>query len=332
MKKGLLVVVASVILLTIPALSSAQGLLPAGTPGFFGSGTPYYAPGGRAFLDPLSLYVGWGDTSPGQVTFYFDGQQLGGGISGLAHRWDVRGIWLGLHEKANFSENSAVAVEAWWLIPTGAQGLETAALTQNISNTPPTVILITTPTGTNWDARSDWWFLDGRFLFTPYPSNAMLFAGFRYDHFSTRFESSSGGPGIFAGTADVTVNSYIPYIGGEYRSRASGGGGLLFRILGFPWVPASVQHNQTIAGGSRAETTANFTNRGYFFEVFGEYDWLVGGSAGIGAFARWSVLQGRGASNTDVTPTGISASDNINFYRNHVTIGGKVSLGFALPY
>ncbi len=335
MKKGLLVVFASLILVSAPALLFAQGLMPAGFPGGLfgpglGSGAYGQAPYGQRLLDPLSLYVGWGDTSPAQTTFSFDGQQLGGGISGLAYRWRVSGIWLGVYEKANFSENAAVAVEAWWLIPTGNRGLETANFSTIGGQAAPFVI--TVPTVTDWTAQNDWWFIDGRLMLGQAYSNFMMFAGFRYDHFSTRFESPSGGLGLFAGTGDVTVNSYIPYVGAEYKARASGGGNSLVRILGFPWVPASVQHNQTIAGGSRAETTANFTNRGYFFELFGEYDWLVTGGLGIGAFARASWLGGRGASNTDVNPAGTSVSDNITFYRDQVTVGGKVSLDFALPY
>ncbi len=300
MKKGLLVVVASVILLTIPALSCAQSLLPAGMPGFFGSGfgTPSCNPcdpGKSRFLDPLAFYVGWGDTTPGEVTFSFDGQQLGA-LNGLTHRWDVKGIWLGLSERANFSQNSAVVLEAWLLIPTSSEAGE---FYTTLGGAAAPVLI---PGGANWAARPDWWFIDGRFLCAPYASNFMLFAGFRYDHFSTRFESPTGA--IFAGNADATVNSYIPYVGGEYKARASGGGNMLIRILGFPWVPAGVQNNQTLVGGGRLESTANFTDRGYFFEVFGEYDWSIFAGSTMGAFVRWNALSGAGNIDTKETCIG----------------------------
>ncbi len=106
----------------------------------------------------------------------------------------------------------------------------------------------------------------------------------------------------------------------------------MVRVLGFPWVPGSVQHGQTVINGGRLDSTGNFTNRGYFFEVFGEYDWDVFGGAGLGVFARWNYLDSRGSMTTDLLPVGTSVTDNFSFCRNNLTVGGKVTLDFGLPF
>jgi hypothetical protein len=325
MKKGLLVVVASLMLVAAPAMLCAQSFLPAGLPGF-GTGmgsSSSCTPAGKPFLDPLSFYVGWGDTTPGYVTFSYDAWDPSHTVNGLTHKWAARGVWLGLAEKANFSNTSAIAVEAWLLLPTTGTGSE------GYMNG----ITFQVPGGLQWDAKPDWWFIDGRLLYTPLSTNSSVFAGFRYDHFSTRFERASGvfGP-VILGQGDVTVNSYIPYIGLEYNSRGSGNSNYLVRVLGFPWVPADVTHYQTVLPASRLESTGNFSSMGYFFEVFGEYNWTFFGGSSMGAFLRWNTLSGRGNIFETLKPGGLTASDTFSFNRNHITIGGKVALDFALPW
>jgi len=67
-----------------------------------------------------------------------------------------------------------------------------------------------------------------------------------------------------------------------------------------------------------------------FFELFGEYNWRVFAGSTLGAFARYNYLNGRG----DIQRTWSQRHkqrDKFSFYRNHVTVGGKVSLDFGLP-
>ncbi|HTY25058.1 MAG TPA: hypothetical protein VMC85_18140 [Desulfomonilaceae bacterium] len=95
MKKLLFLLVVFAFLVSTPITLLAQGFSPFALPGGFLGFGPRPAPSGYdgvPVLDPLTFYVGW--MEPGADTrFSFDGTAIGG-ISGLAHRWSTRGLWL----------------------------------------------------------------------------------------------------------------------------------------------------------------------------------------------------------------------------------------------
>jgi hypothetical protein len=126
---------------------------------------------------------------------------------------------------------------------------------------------------------------------------------------------------------DVTVNSYIPYVGFEYKCKGAANYFCL-RTIGFPWVPADVQYNETFTGPIRATANTNFNRRGYFFEFFGECGMNVYAGTSLGAFFRWNYLDGRGDINTNFAPAGTSTGDQFTFDRNTITFGGKCALPF----
>jgi hypothetical protein len=337
MKKLLFVAVAFTLLVSAPVVSFSQGfsLLPGN---FFGSPGAYRGDYGSPWLDPLSFYVGWG-TDVVNPRFTFDSG--GGGVSSLSHRWPLRGLWLGVGEKLNVSERCGINVEAWWLIPSTAVGTEESVvgITQFIVTDFPAGFFITTPAAVavNWNTRPDWWYIDGRLACSCAGRNFNVLAGFRYDHFSTRFEFPFSPTTGFAfdpnNQADITVNSYIPYVGFEYSCMGAGSG-LCMRLIGFPWVPADVVHSETgeAGAGLRATSTGNFNSGRYFIEFFGEYSRTVFGGAGIGAWFRWQDLSGRGPITTTINPGGLAISDAFVFDRNTVAFGGKATLNFNLPF
>ena len=252
-----------------------------------------------------------------------------------------RAVAFGVASKLNFNETTGIGVEGWWLIPSNARGSEQESLTTTVNigtGTTPVFVTITGPAGTNWDTRPDWWFIDGRLACTPIWRNSTFLAGFRYDHFSTRLQFPSGAFGfpspLVSGSdaGDITVNSYIPYVGLQYNAVASGGSYLTLWALFWPWVPADVKFGETFLGPVRADAGANFNKRGYFFEFFGQYDCNIYAGSSVGAFFRWNVLSGRGDINTSFAPSGLSVGDKFTFDRNTVTFGGQVSLNFDVPY
>ncbi len=336
MKKLLFVAVAFTLLVSAPAVSFSQGfsLLPGG---LFGSPGTYRGDYGNPWLDPLSFYVGWG-TDVINPRFTFDSG--GAAVSSLSHRWPLRGLWLGVAEKLNVSEKCGINVEAWWLIPSTAVGTEESqvGITQVVGQDPPRFVTIPTAVSVNWNTRPDWWYIDGRLACSCGGRNFQYLVGFRYDHFSTRFEFPFNPTTGFvfdpSNQADITVNSYIPYVGFEYSCMGGGTGGLCLRFIGFPWVPADVQHNETgeVGAGARGTSTANFNSGRYFLEFFGEYSRTIVGGAGIGAWFRWQDLSGRGPINTTISPGGFSVSDAFVFDRNTVAFGGKATLNFNLPF
>ena len=249
-------------------------------------------------------------------------------------------MWLGAIQKINFTEKCGVAVEGWVLIPSTAQGTETSTFNRSevtIVNRVVTVTTIQGPSGEGWTTKPDWGYVDGRVM-CKCGSGFDVFAGFRYDHFSTSFQSpvdafpladAEGG-----NTADITVNSYIPYVGVQYSSIGSTSN-LILRVLGFPWFSADALHAHTgeAGPGLRSEGRSTFSDRTYFFEVFGEYSYNVfGGGPDIGAFFRWNVLHSTGDINTEIPFVGFNFSDRVVFDRNTFTVGGKTSWNFNLPY
>jgi len=338
MKKLLFVAVAFALLVSAPAVSFSQGfsLLPGG---LFGGTRTCGDDYGVRGLDPLSFYVGWG-TDVGNPRFTFDSG--GGGVSSLSHRWPLRGLWLGVAEKLNASERFGINVEAWWLIPSTAVGTEESVVgvttfIPGVGTAPGVFFTVPAAISINWNTRPDWWYLDGRAVLKPCGGNFAVLGGFRYDHFSTRFENPFNVATGFAfdpsNQADITVNSYIPYLGFEY-SCMGGTNGLCLRFIGFPWVPADVLHSETgeAGAGLRATSTANFNSGRYFVEFFGEYSRSVVGGAGIGVWFRWQDLSGRGPITSTINPGGFVISDAFVFDRNTVAVGGKATLNFNLPF
>jgi hypothetical protein len=348
MKKLWFVAAAFALLISVPAVSLSQGFSSFALPsGLFGGPSPFSSgsrPDGMPWLDPLSFYAGWGEPV-NSLVFAFDGQ-LGASV-GLRHRWAVRGVWLGVAEKINFSERCGVGVEAWWLVPSTARGSEDATFTRILFIAVPSgdeefpfslvPFTVTGPQGQSWNTFPDWWYIDGRLMAKPIWRDFDLLAGFRYDHFSTRFEFPFDPfgdiPSSSSDRSDITVNSYIPYVGFQYNSVGSASN-LCMRLIGFPWVPATVQHFQTgeAGAGIRAESNGNFNRRGYFLEFFGEYSRTVFGDAGLGGWLRWNVLSGAGIINTTIRPGELSGSDTFTFTRNTIAFGAKATLNFNFPY
>ncbi len=336
MKKLLFVAVAFTLLVSAPAVSFSQGF--SLLPGNFFGGQRTCGDGATPWLDPLSFYVGWG-TDVANPKFAFDSG--GAGVDSLSHRWPLRGLWLGVAEKLNVGERCGINVEAWWLIPSTATGTEESVVgittfIAGAGSSPGVFFTVPAAISINWNTRPDWWYIDGRTVFKPSGGSFGVLAGFRYDHFSTRLEFPSSPTGFVfdpSNQADITVNSYIPYVGFEYSCMGAGSG-LCMRFIGFPWVPADVLHSETgeAGPGLRGTSTGSFNSGRYFLEFFGEYSRTVFGGAGIGAWFRWQDLSGRGPITTTINPGGFAISDAFTFDRNTVAFGGKATLNFDLPF
>ncbi len=105
-------------------------------------------------------------------------------------------------------------LDGWVLIPSNRQGSEQ----EPTITTSGTISAHHSPGGREtetWNTRTEWWYLDAAATWaccTP----VKVLAGFRYDHFSTRFDNPTNAFGVVfttADTADLTVNSYLPFVG-----------------------------------------------------------------------------------------------------------------------
>jgi hypothetical protein len=333
MKKGLILLAALLIVASFTVSGHAQSLFniwPGGMPAF-GGGPGACGPLGPRLFEPPTFYVGWME-SLRRVSWSFADPNPGG-LFGGKHNWDVAGLWLGLEQKINLTETCGVDLDGWVLIPSNRQGaeLEAGLTTQNVGSVAPVIITIPVPGGRTWNTRSEWWYLDAAAT-CAFCTPLKALAGFRYEHFSVRFDNPSDINGIASSadsTADLTINSYLPFVGLQ-TSVGGPASNVCVRFIGFPWAPANVTHSETglPLAGSRIDSTGNW-NRSYFWEIFAEYNRSVAANMGIGAFFRWNVLHGQ--TNLDATlPAGTISSDSA-FDRNTMTFGGSFSLNFGSP-
>lgn len=334
MKKGLVLVAVLLAVVAPPAVAQAQGLFGFGLPGnILGP----YGGTGQALFTPPAFYVGWMESYKDTVLL-FDAAPPGGFLGG-SHKWPSAGLWLGLAETVNLTQRCGVMVDGWVLIPSDRKGSEpetslTTILVFNGETFDP--VQLTSLGKREWDTRNDWWYVDGM-LFCGCSKTFQALAGFRYEHFSTRFKNPSDAvvvPSTPSDRLDITVNSYLPYFGAQYATGGSNSS-LSVRFLGFPFVPANATHFETGEAGSatRIESKGNFRNGGYWWELFAEYDWNMFNGASVGAFLRWNVVHGKAKFHSELQPAHIIGQDQgATFDRNTFTFGGSLSLNFGSPW
>ena len=212
MKRVAVLCVGILVLAFVPTVVSAQGWLP-GLPAF-GGGPGACGPAGPRLFEPLTFYVGWMETVQKAGWSFADPNP--GGLFGGKHNFDVSGLWLGLEQKINLTETCGVDLDGWVLIPSNRRGSELeAGVATVVVGGGPTTTTIAVPGGRTWNTRAEWWYLDAAAtcaFCTPFKA----IAGFRYEHFSVRFDNPSDNFGIVSTTgdeADLTINSYLPFVG-----------------------------------------------------------------------------------------------------------------------
>ncbi|AFM27636.1 hypothetical protein [Desulfomonile tiedjei] len=318
MKRVAVLFIALSLIMGLSAIN-AEAFLGAGLPapftGFFGSGAPSSC---GPVCDPPALaagtafYVGWMEDHNGariNVTADNPANVLLG-VTEINHRYPLKGLWLGLTQTVPFSEYCSLVASGWYLIPSNERAQEEYRLG-------------TTAADTNWGTKTQWWFVDGLLAFGS--GNGQLLAGVRYDEFTTKFDDRSLGFFLPTDTANVTTYNVIPLVGLQYVSS-----NLVFRIVGIPTLVGTLKYRENVAGTS-LEATSNWRG-GYFLEFFGEYGWKVGGMADFGVFGRYNLAQGKSQLDLTTNPGGLEADYNVSVHRSSWTLGGKMSLNFAIPY
>ncbi len=124
MKKVLILLAALVIVASFTISGHAQGLLgiwPGSAPAFGGGPGAYGPPGARLF-EPPTFYVGWMESNR-KVSWGFNSPNSAS-LFGGAHSWTPSGLWLGLEQKINLTENCGLELDGWVLIPSNRRGDE----------------------------------------------------------------------------------------------------------------------------------------------------------------------------------------------------------------
>ena len=329
MKRVAVLCVGILVLAFVPAVVSAQGLLP-GLPAFGGfMGGPYTC-GEKPFprVGAPVLYVGWME-GPRGTSFGADTDGLGlGGLRKLTQRYDNRGVWFGVADTVTLTDRLGFMAAGWYLVPSNT-------VSQQVFNDGDGSYPLF---GRSWNTNSQWWFVDGIFAFGPCCGPATLLVGLRYDYFTTRFQDppfaqiapppAPPQTAPIGDEADVTSQAWIPLIGVQvaYEGASSK---LAVRAVGFPTTLGSVKYSETILVTNRVEATGTYNN-GSFLEVFAEYSRKFGG-ADVGVFGRWNNLHGNSDLSVDLLPAGVSQTFKLGLSRTSWTLGGSFNLSFNTP-
>ncbi|MEW6113727.1 MAG: hypothetical protein AB1664_16460, partial [Thermodesulfobacteriota bacterium] len=302
MKRVALGLAAIACLIILPTITSSQvtGALPSFGASFAGGLFPGVGNGPTAFGNPVRFYVGWLESSPGSC-WHFDPQNDVSLTIG-EHHWRPAGVWIGVAKSLEIGERWGFNVDAWFLIPVNYRAKEADISVRSFLIFDPEteddiLVRVINPITRHWDTCTDWWYVSGE-LAWKYSSLFSVLGGFRYEHFSTRFRNPSDVLGLVLSsqdTADVTVNSYKPYIGFQHKYESSTTM-LSVRAIGFPFVPADLEHLQTGEPGLgyRTESKRGRFTSSYFAELAAEYAIRVFGDSQVGAFVRWNLIEGRG--------------------------------------
>lgn len=319
MKRVAILCVGILVLALVPAVVSAQGMLP-GLPSFGG------ILGGRAAcgeptgpgLGPMVFYVGW--QPGGSNTGFGAGGGPVGGIFQLDQDYGTQGLWLGLQQSGQLSDWLGFIASGWYLIP---------------SNSSSTEVYNNGILGSRkWDTSNQWWFVDGVVAIGGGCTGLSALVGLRFDYFNTQFTSSNPFAtfplGLLGDGATVNSQGWIPLFGTQYAYTSSTTN-LTVRAVGVPTLLGSVKYTETIGalGGAGSAQLSGTYNGGYFLEVFSEYSRVFGGG-GVGVFARWNMTHGR--SNSDLSLDGLGSSGfDLGLNRTSWTLGASFALNFTTP-
>lgn len=311
--------------------ASAQGLFRSlsGLPSFgafWGNGSTCTPT--EAGFGPFTFYAGWGSHRNGATTS-FDVQQTGtDDLTSIINTYPIGGVWLGLAVQANPNNRIGLYADGWILIPSNRQADESYSIAAPLTGSK------------TWRTSSDWWFVDGAVTYNPL-SLGKLVAGFRYDRFATNLKNPRnfvGALGLSSDRGDVTINSYIPFVGVQVEQGTPGGSQVMFRIIGFPWLAGDVKFHDSIGGfGAIIEDRIELSKgigEGYFLEAFAEYSRPVFGNGRVGLFGRWNMTHGN-ADSVDITDVlggfPLTGKYQFAFDRLSWTLGGSFSMDFDLP-
>ncbi|MEW6351854.1 MAG: hypothetical protein AB1646_22625 [Thermodesulfobacteriota bacterium] len=326
-RSEILPAVLAVVLVAVMAASvGAQGMATSTPAGGVGKASAWRLPAGTG-AGPVMFYAGWGADVRG-TKLSFDIQRTDTeDLFALHQNYPVRGLWLGLAAQGRVKYRWGILGHGWVLVPSSATSDESISIQGTL------------PASKNWRARTDWWFADGA-LATDHGRGRFL-AGFRFDRFATNFEepeSFSGIVGLPSDRSDVTINSYIPFLGYQLLQDSPRVSRLKLSIIGFPWFLSDMKYHDTVGGltvllQDRIEMKKLARGK-YFLEVQAEYQRNIRSLGAIGLFARWNALHAETnrISISDVLQgTPLSGEYQFGVNRQSWTLGASFSMAFTTP-
>ncbi len=291
------------------------------------------------------------DWSRGNFPFPVDKQLTAGYRSQGARLWLTELIGLG--------NSLALNLEGAYLLPSTSHD-SSWSFDSRLSDTFPYVL------GWQPATRTEWWLVDGQVRYNVQGGAYKLLAGLRSDKFDSRFTDfpfvslallPAGAGFVNALTpdmrSDVTVTTWIPYVGVELRS-LTGGFDFSAQLIAAPWISPRLKDGLTAggwsAGGTPPGTGSSVSDRyeistsaksGYLYEMTAQCAFLSAGFGKFGLFAKgtWMRASFRGSIDfhtTRITPSGPDPGaafplPSVAYTRRGIALGGSYSLAFVSP-
>jgi hypothetical protein len=336
------------ILFLVPGLASSQGVPGFGHPvGVVGpavpvlvgpeQGIPQLMPPGACPPQPFwagpcqteseglgfAGYAGYVTSSYGvQFAFEAENAALSTLFTSISCRYPLSGISLGGSCRSSLGDNIQGMLKGSWYLSLNTNSREEYGVAPGFV------------AKRSWETSIQWGTVDASAAYLV-GCNAAVIGGLRFDQFMTNFKNSddyvnAAGPGWPTDRADVTVASYLPYVGFAVQ-HSSCVGSVSAGVLGFPYLFGSVAFKETFDATPRLTANHSF-ERGYLAEAFVEAEQKMG-SVSIGGFARWQALHGECPVGIQLSvPTGFAGNDAQPFRfrldRQFWLLGGKMSVSF----
>ncbi|MEW6532413.1 MAG: hypothetical protein AB1473_16400 [Thermodesulfobacteriota bacterium] len=316
-------------LVAAPLLAGAQ-VLP-GLPGLFPS-----LGGAGCGMDPKASilgaptgYIGYVGNI-GDTRFALDATNApAANLDRISMKWRNEGLWLELALPLRFGPAGALILSGSYMAPsltTAYEQYNQAAAGAAIQR--------------DWSQNTNWFTAQAVWAY-PCGETFAFLAGFRWDSFQVAYTGPTAATGALGTTndrADLTINGYVPFIGGM-ANWAYGETALTVGLVGMFTALGDMNYREGLSqvGIPISAELRGPLEGGHFIEAWAEYSRRVFGPGSLGAFAKVSSISARSHPTLDVNINapgfGLVTRDyDFTVTRNIWIVGGKVSLDFALPF
>ncbi len=284
------------------------------------------SPAPKDWWSAASVHVGW-MTFPNRIHVGYDGLVPPGACVSSFFVYPLNGVQVGASLPVRLAEQYSVNVYGAYLIVQNSQA------DQEITWT-------TFPPGVReWRRSNSQWYRFGGELLCRMSSQMALVGGLRLESLLTNF-SDPNPDYLFTVPwmeAQTTVTAYEPYVGIRL-DLSSNPGGLTFRLVGFPFLLATIEHFNTCNnnGIPFEHTGSQKATRGYFVEASAECRLRLFQGVQAAGFVDWNVYHGQapmtierheGGPNPSTTAATVAWSHHIS----SLVIGGRIEFSWNLP-
>jgi hypothetical protein len=290
----------------------------------------------QSLLGPFTFSAGYVDTFKGSGFRRDFDLGTAGPIPSQEFKMQPNGAWLGaaqnfyIGKSCGMGKNCGFVASGGILIPSEVRG--------NMVEQGPVIV----PARSEFTAKTQWGRLDTAgfcevFRTPTCDYGVMVLGGFRWDYFSPQVDGTSrDGTGALLNTftGDLTVNSYIPYLGLQCtRSFCNSSANVRFIANpGLFWGDIKLKDTEVnVQVGPGAGLTDAPVDWGSLLELYAVYSVCLSKNLQAGAYFDWTHLQLKSRQRNNVFTNAVGTTitpETVHLDRNSWSIGGTVLINF----